>query len=210
VRGKRLWRGGRGTAELANVRMLKKANLEIRRSVGRGACCWPSGVGAGQYPGSGWCRDYTDVRGCSWEQAGAAVEFERELLSQHAGHEGVFEPDVDEVELCEALMVFDVGVASTVIVLSAAGCLPYSSCNGGLLGDHHEYDRPQVVFFAPQKLLPVLVRCAEVAGAGIEDYEGGFIVYADDLLKMVKFAEELLRCREPSERARTNTSKQGD
>ena len=81
---------------------------------------------ARDYPGPDWCRDYVDARGFSLDDARAAIDCERELLAKHAAEEGEFEPDEDDV-IAESELIgpFDLGVGSTVIALSALGCVPY-------------------------------------------------------------------------------------
>jgi hypothetical protein len=46
------------------------------------------------------------------------------------------------------LFGLDIGVASTVIALSAARCVPFSSCNGGAYGGSHHEFHLVVAFYA--------------------------------------------------------------
>jgi len=129
------------------------------------------------------------------------LEYECELLRRHAASEDPLDLlesyDSDsEIELAEQLIGLDLGVASSVVALAAAGCISFSSCNGGVLGDHHHEDYPQVSFFARRPSIRVLLACAEISGAGLENESGGALqVYADDTMKMIGFAQELLRLR---------------
>jgi len=119
--------------------MLKRANVPVEISVRDGGYEIPAEAETGRFSGPGYCRDYHDTHGLSWDDARAAIELERELLSQHAAHDGEFEPDEDYVIAeAETLGPFDLGVASVVIALSAMGCVPYSSCNCGLVGGGHQ------------------------------------------------------------------------
>ena len=67
----------------------------------------------------------------------------------------------------EGLFGLDLGVASCVIALWAAGRIPFSSCNGGAFGDMHHERNPLVAFFAMRAWLPVLMTMAEEANVGL-------------------------------------------
>src|SRR5437867_963142 len=117
--------------------MVRKADAgEILRFVDSKQLSWPKRTNT--YPGPGWNRDYWNLKGLTWEHAQEVLDYEMTHLRQHAIHDDVFESeDADDLEDC--LMGLDLGVASAVAALSAAGCIPVASCNGGVLGDaHHE------------------------------------------------------------------------
>jgi len=76
-----------------------------------------------------------DLRGLSWSDAEIVLTEERKLLeriSQADDPEGELELIEEEIgEDPGLLAVMDLGMASTVVALSAAGCIPFTSCNGG-------------------------------------------------------------------------------
>ncbi len=57
---------------------------------------------------------------------------------------GLYESD-------EGLFGLDIGVASAVIALSAARCIPCSSCNGGAYGGSHQERHPVIAFYAENR-----------------------------------------------------------
>jgi hypothetical protein len=96
----------------------------------------------------------------------------------------------DDDELEEALYGLDLGMASVVLALSAAGCIPFASCNGG--PGHHE-QLPLVVCWArPQRVLDLLEVADEVGCGLVNADERAVLVYADDVLKMLAFARILI------------------
>ncbi len=99
----------------------------------------------------------------------------------------------DEVGL---MMGLDIGVASTVAALSAAKCIPVTSCNGGAFGVPHHEVHPLVVFCARPQHLALLVQGAERACVGlVSNASGHLVVYADDIRRMSSFALALIEMR---------------
>ncbi|NWM10604.1 hypothetical protein, partial [Escherichia coli] len=95
------------------------------------------------------------------------------------------------------MMGLEIGVASTVAALSAAGCVPFASCNGGAFGGPHHESHPLVVFCARREHLPLLLAAAELTGVGMESGQmGEVMVYADDIRRMPAFAATLLENRD--------------
>jgi hypothetical protein len=183
--------------------MLRTANVKVTRRIESSQLRWATRSAAASYPGCGWNRDYEDYSETSWSDVEATIQYECSLLERHATVESRFDPcdtqeqdDEGEIEMVEYLQGLDAGVASCVLALSAARCLPFSSCNGGVLGDFHQEQYPLVAFFARRLSVPILRDCAETSGAGLENHDGGaLLVYADDLNKMVRFAKEIHRRR---------------
>lgn len=68
-------------------------------------------------------RGYRDIRGTSWEDASYILEMEQEILARVGGDLSAAEELVYDDEIDEFIEVgpFDVGVASAVSALSAAG-----------------------------------------------------------------------------------------
>jgi hypothetical protein len=92
------------------------------------------------------------------------------------------------------LMGLDIGVASSVVALSAARCIPFSSCNGGSLGGHHHEAFPLVSFFAKVEWISVIVEAAEEANAGVSNSGNAVVVYAQ-LQDMLTLARGLIARR---------------
>jgi hypothetical protein len=93
----------------------------------------------------------------------------------------------------EGLWGLDIGVASSVIALSAARCIPCTSCNGGCFGDRHHEGYPLVSFYTMPAWIPYLLETAEEAGVGlINEESGSILVYANDISRMMSFASALI------------------
>lgn len=104
----------------------------------------------------------------------------------------------------------DIGVASTVVALSAARCLPFASCNGGAYGGgrHHEW-HPLVAFFGRPQMAALLLECAEQSGVGICSRPAGdVLVYAADVRDMRSFADALMQRSSQFRRLRLSARKQ--
>jgi hypothetical protein len=88
------------------------------------------------------------------------------------------------------------GVASSVIALSAARCVPFSSCNAGAFGGHHHEAYPVVAFHARPAHVDLLLECAKEAGCGLEHGSNGCIVlYAREIESLRRFAAEVIQRR---------------
>jgi hypothetical protein len=144
-------------------------------------------------------HDYCDMRGRSWEDTAAVLAYEKERieqilpLSQEETDELADECYEEDSEYFEGI---DIGVASVVFALSAAGGVPVASCNGGAFGGHHLESYPLVVFYADVKHTSLLEKVAEEVQVGLKRGAGGAaIVFADDILKMYNFALALYTAR---------------
>lgn len=97
----------------------------------------------------------------------------------------------------EDLWGLDIGVASTVIALSAAGRIPCTSCNGGCFGDGHHEGYPLVLFCTMPAGVPYLLEAAEEAKVGlVNEDSGAMLVNADDISRMMLFASALIERRQ--------------
>lgn len=100
-------------------------DVDIERKIFPGRLRWPSARQAQDGSGFGGNRDYYDLRGQPWSDVGNVLREELELIARIEQAEN---PD-EESELIEeeftedpgGLMGLDIGVASTVAALSAAG-----------------------------------------------------------------------------------------
>lgn len=176
-------------------------DVDIERQISPERLRWPSASQARDGSGFGGNRDYYDLRGQHWSDVGDVLREEHELIARIEQAE---DPD-EESELIEeeftedpgVMMGLDLGVASAVVALSAAGCVPFASCNGGAFGGLHHESHPLVAFLARREHVPLLLEAAERSGVGMESDEvGEVMVYADDIRRMPLFAAKLLERRE--------------
>lgn len=170
-----------------------------------GSLDWPEAERLETDSGLGGNRQYVDMRDCDWDDYEDAAVCEADLIARLEGledddarcelieaWESYDDPDVDVF----ALMGLDIGVASVVLALSASGCAPCTSCNGGAFGDSHHESHPLVVFFSRQPLAPLLLECAEEAGVGLVRQAGGLMVYSQTIGAMQAFGVALHRRRD--------------
>ncbi|QNQ09651.1 hypothetical protein [Sphingomonas alpina] len=141
-------------------------------------------------------HQYVDVRGCSIEDARQALTEEAEFLEEleASGWDGgVADQLMDDAYESEFLFGFDVGTAGAIFALSAAGAVPITSCNGGVIdGERHASDVPTILFSATPEILPPILRAAAAADAGLINNDGNVELFADWLPKLHAFAGQLL------------------
>jgi len=174
----------------------QKFEIEIRRVIDRNYLRWPERGEAGAERNLGCNREYQDLRGFSWRDAERVAKFESQLISRLeavTNAEEEYEEIIDELyEDDEGLFGLDIGVAAVVVGLSAAGCIPCTSCNAGAYGGTHHEQYPLVAFFAKPTHIALLLQCAEETCVGLENDESGIIiVYAKDIRDMLAFATAL-------------------
>ncbi len=177
----------------------RKFEVEVERRVDVAGMAWPEEEAACE---TSLCGNlgYTDLRGITWDEAVEARCLEGKLIDRIVAAEDPEEELVVIVdELYEddvGLYGLDIGVAAAVAGLSAAGCVPCCSCNGGAFGGYHREEYPLVVFFARRALMELLLDCAVEAGTGLENGHGGsLMVYADDIQKIREFGRVLIEWR---------------
>ena len=174
-------------------------DVENERSVDAGRLGWPSAVPAeGSFGGN---RDFYDLSGVGWDAALGLIEEEAGLIARielAANPDEECDVIADEMyEDPDLLMGLDIGVASSVATLSAAGCLPFASCNGAAFGGQHHEKHPLVAFYAQAVSVPLLLAAAEASGVGMESCASGeVIVYANDVKRMPAFASALAAARD--------------
>jgi hypothetical protein len=174
--------------------------VEIVRKVDVGQLDWPAPGDSDDDSGLGCNRMYTDLRRLSWGEARRVHALEGELMARvESARNAEEEVSTIEDELYESdshLYGLDLGVASTVISLSAARCVPFSSCNAGTFCGHHQEVYPLVAFFAKAPMIDLLLRAATEAEIGMGNHLFGCLVaYADDVRKVRGFAERLIAMR---------------
>lgn len=173
-------------------------DVDIERRVDAALLGWPERGEAETDSGLGGNRAYIDLRRLTWSEAKRIYDFEGELITRIEAADDPYEQyEIIEEELYEepeGIYGLDIGVASTVVALSACRCVPFTSCNAGALGggSHLEW-HPLVAFYAPAAVAELLLRTAEEAGVGLTNDEGGrLLVYARDIRDMRNFARLLI------------------
>jgi hypothetical protein len=178
----------------------QKFDVEIIRSLAPTGLRWPTRSEATNEANLGCNRAYADLRGLTWKETQRVFDEETlfiERLEATADSAEEYNLIMDELyEDDQGLLGLDIGVASTVVALSAAGCVPCSSCNAGAYGGTHSEVHPVVAFFAQAHHVELLLRCAEVADVGLESDTTGIVTaYADDIRNMRKFADALMQAK---------------
>lgn len=175
-------------------------DVTIERDVDTASLSWPAPGEAGADGGLGCNRQYEDLRGHSWAEARRVFDLEHELIARienAENSEDAYEALQDELyESDEDLYGLDIGVASIVVALSAARCVPFSSCNGGVFGGHHYETHPLVAFFARPWMVPLLLSLATEADIGLVNRpEGCLVAYAGEIRKLRSFAANVINHR---------------
>lgn len=173
---------------------------------------WPEPGDACDDGGLGCNRMYMDLRRFSWTEAKQALADEARLITRIVSAEdleeelAVIEEEYDESGV--ELYGLDIGVASTVIALSAARCVPFSSCNGGAFGGSHNEMHPVVAFYARPATADLLLQVAHEIDIGLESCAQGWLVlFSDDVRKFPRLAEAIIRRRKEFNALRLSTPK---
>jgi len=174
--------------------------VEIERNVVTEDLGWPEPGAASTDSGLGSNRCYVDLRRLPWSEAKRVYACEEELIARiEASGDMEKEYEILEDELSEdpdRIYALDIGIASTVVALSAARCVPFSSCNAGALGGSHHELYPVVAFYGRPEMLVLLLECAEVSGVGLcNENGGGLVVFSTDIRHMRAFAHTLIQRR---------------
>jgi len=165
----------------------------IKLSVNLSELSWPgeSALATEEY----FVRGYQDMRGLTWDDACETLKLEKKLIDRYPGdlsdaEESVFEKEED----VSGLYGLDLGIVSTVVALSAAGCAPVASCNGAS-GHHEAY--PLVAFCCRKGRVRDILKATEIANCGLYNGESGaLVVYGGNVKTLMKFAEVLIAQRE--------------
>jgi hypothetical protein len=171
-----------------------KFDVEVVREVDPGALGWPEPGEAQDETGLGCNRSYIDLRRQSWAEARRAIDLESQLIeriesaSDPEAEYGLVEDELFESD--EGLYGLDLGIAGAVIALSAAGCVPFASCNAGAFGGRHHESYPVIVFYARAEAVEALLAAAAEADIGMGGGEW-LDAYTDDIRKMTRFAAAL-------------------
>lgn len=135
---------------------------------------------------------YMDLRGFRLADAASVLQRERSIVAGWQESGVLLELEEDESG-DDPLPHLDTGVASAVVALSVAGCVPFTSCNAGAFGGVHSAPFPIVRFFAPANVVDLLLSCAEEAGVGLQlDDDGCVELSAVQITDMMNFADTLV------------------
>lgn len=160
---------------------------------------WPAKSERGEDAALGGNRQFADLTGLAWSEAADIFEVETALIARierAPDAEQEYELIEDELYDGDDLCGLDIGVASAVAALSAARCIPFTSCNASSFGGNHAETYPLVGFFARSQQLELLLAAATEAQVGLENSDGGcLVVYANDVRKLRLFAAALIRER---------------
>lgn len=176
---------------------------------------WPKPGGAGSDATLGGNQQYQDLRLLDWAEARRVLDVEAEYIRRI---EAAADPEVEIERVREEreqeweeeddpLYSLDLGVAGAVIALSAARCIPFSSCNGDAFGEGHYETHPLVMFHMRPQLVPIFLEAAIAAGVGLE---GDVMLYSADVPSIVRFAEELYARRDQLDAIELETDDSGD
>jgi hypothetical protein len=178
----------------------RKHDVEIVRHLVVESLSWPAPGEAADESDLGCNRAYMDLRRATWAGARLAFERENELIDRLERSDDP-EQEYSKIEELtyedDNLYSLDIGMASTVLGLSAAGCIPLSSCNAGAFGGQHAARHPVVAFYARPAIAQAILTCAEQTQVGLEtDRQGFLIVYSDDIRALRRFAAALIEHKE--------------
>ena len=132
--------------------------LEITRVIRPDDLAWIEGEDASDDTGLGCNRDYRDLRTTTWTEVDEVITIERQRFEQSEAWGFMDSHEIREL---------DVGVAGATMALAAAGCVPFTSCNGGALGGRHQEEYPLVAFYLPTGAVDLVMSAAEEAGVGL-------------------------------------------
>ena len=170
-------------------------DVQVERNLKPEHLSWAEPGEAMDDMGLGSNRLYMDLRRLTWSEARRVYEVEGDFIERIVGAMNP-EDEYEEIENDDSDQIFglDTGVASTVVALSSAGCIPFASCNAGTFGGSHNEQYPLVAFYMRAEMKNILLEAAEESGTGLENsHNGSVVVYADDIRKMRTFAASLSR-----------------
>jgi hypothetical protein len=153
---------------------------------------WLAGRRAETRPNFPANRDYIDLRGFGLADLDVVLALERDIHAALASA-GYDAPSVEQADRRQRLSpvapMLDFGIASTVVALSALGCVPVMSCRGRSLGSHgHQFPAPMTTFYARKAHVPALLDAVLAADVCVVNSGGKLEVYSEDLRKMHTFA----------------------
>ncbi|WP_230175170.1 hypothetical protein [Rhizobium sp. CECT 9324] len=166
--------------------------MRILREIDFEALWWPTaGELAGRHTLAG-NQVYEDLTWLSWKDVARLLDLEKSFIeridSSASPSEEMTAIEDELYEDPEGLLRLDLGVAACVASLSAMGCIPSSSCNGGAFGGYHLEAYPLVTFLADRASARRVLKIAERAGLGLRQDDGYLVLYSDDARKFLSFS----------------------
>jgi hypothetical protein len=184
-----------GAAEPGRFRHIEYAVRAVQK-VDASKLRWPSEEDAASGDFESLNRDYVDLRMLSWSEARSIFELEGRLIGrfeQIRTRTDALALRSDYARVDHELFGLDLGVASTVVALSAARCIPIGSCNAGAFGGKHTHPSPAVGFWCRRTAVPLLVKAAREARVALLNHRHGEVfVNGATILRMRNFAWQIL------------------
>lgn len=179
--------------------MFFERNVVIEQVVDTAILAFPNEERAGSEDGLSDNHAYLDMRGVSTNEAKEAVDEEHDLLlrildiddeDQDSGIEEIEDLLREEMN---PLASFDLGVGGLVLALSSLGCVPISSCNGGVVGGSHSLPHPWIIFHAPLAVIDQLIVAAKAANVGLLNNDGGMLeLFSGNVFSFNQMARDLI------------------
>lgn len=163
-----------------------------RRHVDPKQLGWLTGKRAESRPNFPANRDYIDLRGMTLADLDAELDLEQRGYALLEAQDYA-PPAVEEADRLQrqsaTVPQLDFGIATTVVALSAFGCVPVMSCRGRSLGAHgHQFPAPMVTFYARKAVVAALLAAAESADVSLVNSAAKLEAYSEDLRRMRAFA----------------------
>lgn len=154
---------------------------------------WFDGDDADDGTGLGCNLEYRDLRGLRLEDLRRVLDRESKWIERFLADGSDCDGCEDGCDACELEVEgLELGVASAVVALSALGCIPYTSCNGGVFGGEHVADHLIIGFYLRPPHVETVREASRRAGVGLtNDRSGGVYVVTDDPRAMLEFASAL-------------------
>lgn len=154
---------------------------------------WFEGDDAGDGAGLGCNRDYRDLRGLRRDQLRRVAAVESQQMERFVTDGPACGGCEEGCDACELEVDgLELGVASAVVALSTIGCIPYTSCNGGVFDGEHVEELLIVGFYLRPAQVQAVKEAGRDAGVGLtNDHNGGVYAVTDDPRAMVAFAMKL-------------------
>ena len=144
-------------------------------------------------------QHYQDLTAASWADVFRVLEVEAALVRRledaldPSGEASRVEAELDgqrDDDDETPLRGLDLGVASAVLVLAAAGAVPVASCNGGAFGGVHMGANPYVAcYIRPRRFLTVSGWAVRAGLLQIVTEDGVLVLHARQVKDFLRFAE---------------------
>ena len=167
-------------------------------SVDRSTLVWPSEDDIDEGVCQDLNRQYEDMQGAKTSDVLVVLNAEAAFTASFAEHgdldealdvwEDALEGQCSDWFLLTPVQSLEPGVASLVAALACLGCLPFTSCNGGVFGGSHSFAVPHVCFFAQGEHLDALEPLAERAGVSLSEdsREIGAVVASSEKIEAMR------------------------